>query len=289
MPLLFMNIKFTNMNQIKSTLPILILIAGISGIIYGQEANYGSNSGKQLTIQDTKIYFEEYGSGFPLLLLHGGYGSIHDFQQVIPDLAKHFRVIAVDSPGHGRSEQADSLSFDLMADYISDMIDKLQLDSVYIIGYSDGGIIALLLASRQPDKVKSVVASGANSKMSGIVPHVLEYLNMVNPEFIETYQQEWLQDYQSKSPEKENWKKFVNDMTRMYAGEEIISSEQLSGIGGRVMLVFGDQDVIKLEHGIEMYHAIPGSRFCVLPDTPHEVFSAKPELINKIVIDFLQE
>jgi pimeloyl-ACP methyl ester carboxylesterase len=149
MPLLFMNIKFTNMNQFKSTLLILILVTGISGIVYGQETNYGSNSGKQLTIQDTKIYFEEYGSGIPLLLLHGGFNSIHDFQQVIPDLANHFRVIAVDSPGHGRSEQADSLSFDLMADYISDMIDMLQLDSVYIIGYSDGGIIALLLASRQ--------------------------------------------------------------------------------------------------------------------------------------------
>ena len=78
-------------------------------------------------------------------------------------------------------------------------------------------------------------------------------------------------------------------MTSMYSGEEIISNEQLSGIGSRVMLVFGDKDVIKLEHGLEMYHAIPGSRFCVLPATPHEVFSAKPELINKIVIGFLQE
>ena len=268
---------------------MIILVAGISGMVYGQEINYGSNSGKQLTIQDTKIYYEEYGSGLPLLLLHGGFGSIHDFEQVIPGLANHFRVIAVDSPGHGRSEQADSLSFELMANYISEMIDKLQLDSVYVVGYSDGGITALLLASRQHTKVKRVIASGANSKMSGIVPQVLEYLNNVNPEFIETYQQEWLQDYQSKSPEKENWKKFVSDMTRMYSKEEIISNEQLSGIGSRVMLVFGDKDVIKLEHGLEMYHAIPGSRLCVLPATPHEVFSAKPELINKIGIDFLQE
>lgn len=289
MPLLFMNIKIKGVIQIKSTVQIIILLASISGVIYGQEINYGSNSGKQLTIQDTKIYYEEYGSGLPLLLLHGGFGSIHDFQQVIPELSNHFRVIAVDSPGHGRSEQADSLGFELMANYISEIIDKLQLDSVYVIGYSDGGITALLLASRRHTKVKRVIASGANSKMSGLDPQVLEYLNMVNPEFIETYQQEWLQDYQSKSPNKENWKKFVSDMTRMYSGEEIISNAQLSGIGSSVMLVFGDQDVIKLEHGLEMYHAIPGSRFCVLPATPHEVFSAEPKLINKIGIDFLQE
>lgn len=277
------------MKQIKPTVLLIILVAGISGIVYGQETNYGSNSGKHLTLRNTQIYYEEYGSGSPLLLLHGGYGSIHDFQQVIPELTNHFRVIAMDSPGHGRSEQADSLSFELMADYTSEMIAKLKLDSVYIIGYSDGGITALLLASRQPGIVKRVIASGSNSKMSGIAPQVLEYLNMVNPEFIESYQQEWLKDYQNKSPDKENWKKFITDMSDMYTREEIISSEQLSGIGTRVMLVYGDQDVIKLEHGIEMYHTIPGSRFCILPDTPHEVFSANPELINEIGIDFLQE
>ena len=273
----------------KKLLLISIVLAPCFSMLFGQEINYGSNSGKHLTISDTEIYYEEYGSGSPLLLLHAGFGSIHDFQQVIPELANHFRVIAVDSPGHGRSEQADSLSFELMADFASKMIDRLKLDSVYIIGYSDGGITALLLASRRPAKVKRVIASGANSKMSGIVPQVLDYLNMVNPEFIETHQQEWLKDYLSKSPEKENWKKFIIDMIGMYSKEEIISSEQLSGIGAKVMLVFGDQDVIKLEHGIELYHAIPGSRFCVLPNTPHEVFSAKPELINKISVDFLKE
>lgn len=273
----------------KSTILAIILYAGISGISDCQEISYGSNSGKRLTIQDTEIYYEEYGSGLPMLLLHGGFGSIYDFQQVIPELAKHFRVIAVDSPGHGRSEQADSISFDLMADFTSEMIDRLKLDSVYVIGYSDGGITALLLASRPHSKVKRVIASGSNSKMSGIVPQVLEYLSMVNPEFIETYQQEWLKDYQNKSPEKENWKKFVNDMTGMYSGEEIISNEQLSGIGSSVMLVFGDQDVIKLEHGLEMYRAIPGSRLCILPNTPHEVFSTKPEMIIKIGIEFFQE
>jgi pimeloyl-ACP methyl ester carboxylesterase len=277
------------MKQIKSTIFFLALISCSSGIIYGQGPSYGSNSGKYQTIQNTKIYYEEYGSGSPLLLLHGGFGSIHDFQQVIPALAIHFRVIAIDSPGHGRSEQADSLSFDLMADYFSEMIDRLKLDSVFITGYSDGGISALLLATKRPNKVKRVIASGANSKMSGLVPQVLEYLSGVNPEFIENYQQEWLKDYQSKSPEKENWKKFVSDMTSMYSREETISNMQLSEISTRVMLVFGDKDVIKLEHGIEMYHAIPGSRFCVLPDTPHEVFSVKPELINEISIDFFQE
>jgi len=275
--------------MIKILAVSFLFLTILTGYNFGQDITYGSNSGKYITISDTKIYYEEYGSGAPLLLLHGGFGSIHDFQQVIPELANHFRVIAIDSPGHSRSEQADSLSFELMTDFCSELMDLLRLDSVYIIGYSDGGITGLLLAAQRPDKVRRVLASGANIEMNGIKPEVLQYLNMVNPEFIEAYQKEWLEDYQSKSPEKENWKKFVRDIIKMYSINEIIDKETLSGMKAKVLLVFGDQDVIKLEHGLEMYHTIPGSRLCILPNTPHEVFSAKSGLINKIGIEFFKE
>ena len=270
----------------RSTFFLLFLIL-FSLKTNGQEINYGSNSGKYIIISDTKIYYEEYGAGTPLLLLHGGFGSIHDFQQVIPELADHFKVIAVDSPGHGRSELADTLSFQVMTNYFSKMIDLLALNSVDIIGYSDGGIVALLLAVQQPEKVKKVIASGANSNMDGLRPEVMGFLKQINPDFIEANQKEWLMDYQSKSPEKDNWKKYIVDMSKMYSQEEIIDSVKLSQINAKVLLVYGDKDVIKLEHGLEMYHTISGSEFCILPNTPHEVFRDSPELINKIAIEFL--
>jgi pimeloyl-ACP methyl ester carboxylesterase len=256
---------------------------------YGQEINYGSNHGKYITLSNTNIYYEEYGSRLPLLLFHGGFGSIQDFQKVIPKLAKHFRVIAVDSPGHGRSEQADTLSFDIMADYYSNMIDLINLDSVNIIGYSDGGITALLLAEKRPDKVKKIIASGVNSRMDGINSEVIEYLKLINPAFIESNQKEWLVDYQSKSPDKDKWEKYVTDMTKMYSKNMLIPEQVLSNISAKVMLVFGDRDVIKLEHGIELYRKIGGSTICVLPNTPHEVFSESPELISIIGIEFLKK
>ena len=266
---------------------VLILLVNFSWMSYGQEINYGSNHGKYISLSNTNIYYEEYGSGIPLLLFHGGFGSIHDFQNVISEFAKHFKVIAVDSPGHGRSEQADSLSFDLMTDYYSKMIDLLKLDSVNIIGYSDGGITALLLAEKRPDKVKKIIASGVNSRMDGINTEVLEYLKLVNPAFIESYQKEWLLDYKIKSPEKHKWKKYITDMTKMYSKNVLITEQVLSNINAEVLLVFGDKDVIKLEHGIELFRKIAGSKFCVLPDTPHEVFSESPELISYIGIEFL--
>ena len=270
-------------------LTVLILLLSIYSLkSNGQEINYGSNNGKYITLNDTKIYYETYGSGIPLLLLHGGFGSIHDFQHVIPELTNHFKVIAVDSPGHGRSEQTDTLSYQLITSYFSKMIDLMQLDSVYIIGYSDGGNVALLLAAQRPDKVKKIFVSGANSKMSGLQPEVLGYLKQLNPAFIEANQKEWLNDYQSKSFEKDQWKKYINDMLKMYSSEVIIDSVKLLQIKAKVLLVYGDKDVIELEHGIEMYRTIPGSRFCVLPNTPHEVFSKSPNLINKIAIEFLK-
>jgi len=268
---------------------VLLFLYIFSWKSYGQEINYGSNHGKYITLSNTNIYYEEYGNGLPLLLFHGGFGSIQDFQKVIPKLAKHFRVIAVDSPGHGRSEQADTLSFDIMADYYSNMIDLINLDSVNIIGYSDGGITALLLAEKRPDKVKKIIASGVNSRMDGINSEVIEYLKLINPAFIESNQKEWLVDYQSKSPDKDKWEKYVTDMTKMYSKNMLIPEQVLSNISAKVMLVFGDRDVIKLEHGIELYRKISGSTICVLPNTPHEVFSESPELISIIGIEFLKE
>ena len=268
---------------------ILIFLITHYWISNAQEISFGSNYGKYIKLANTNMYYEEYGKGVPLLLLHGGFGSIHDFQYVIPKFAKHFKVIAVDSPGHGRSELSDSLSFDLMADYYSKMIDQMKLDSVYVIGYSDGGITGLLLAEKRPDKVKKVMVSGANSRMNAINPEILGYLKLINPSFIETYQKEWLDDYKSKSPDKDKWEKFIMDISKMYSNETLITDSILSNIKVKVILVLGDRDVVKLEHGIEMYQKIPGSQLCVLPNTSHEVFSESPEIISNLGINFFNK
>ena len=118
---------------------LLVLILQASSTIAQQKIKYGSNNGKYISIFNTRIYYEEYGKGTPLILLQGGMGSIEHFALCIPELSKHFRVIAPDSPGQGRSELADSMSYELMAEYVSQLIDKLKLDSAYVMGWSDGG------------------------------------------------------------------------------------------------------------------------------------------------------
>jgi pimeloyl-ACP methyl ester carboxylesterase len=276
------------MNIQKLKFLLLIITLSYSFLGYGQ-IHYGSNHGKNVTIKGTKLYYEEYGKGIPLLLLHGGFGSIHDFQNVISDLSKHFRVIAIDSPGQGRSEQTDSITYQLYADYYSEFIDLMKLDSVYVIGWSDGGNSAMLLSYDRPDKVKKVIISGANSTTNGYQQGGLEFIKAWTVKAAEMDIKDWIVDFQKKSPNKGNWEKTFLNLQKMWLTEIVITDEKLLLIKSRFLIVLGDRDGITLEHGIFLYRKIKGSAFCVLPNTTHNLFKEKPELITKIGIDFFAE
>ncbi|MEO8763906.1 MAG: alpha/beta hydrolase [Ginsengibacter sp.] len=222
----------------------------------------------------------------PLLLFHGGFGSIHDFQKVIPELAKHFRVIAIDSPSEGRSGQTDTLCYQLLADYYSEFIDKMRLDSVYVIGWSDGGNSALLLAYGRPDKIKKVIISGTNSDTDGYAPGGTESIGSWNLQTAKTDFKDWVADYIQRSPQKGNWEQTFWNLKKMWLTKLVISNDKLGLIKSKFLIVLGDNDFITLEHGITLYHKIKGSEFCVLPNTTHQVFKERPELINNIGIDF---
>ena len=276
------------MNIRKLKFLVLIFLLPFSFLVHAQII-YGSNNGKYLTIKGIKVYYEEYGKGIPLLLLHGGFGSIHDFQNVIPELSKHFRVIAMDSPGQGRSEQADSISYQLYADYYSDFIDLMKLDSVYVIGWSDGGNFAMLLSYDRPDKVKKVIISGADASTDGYQPGLLDFIKNWTLKAAEIDNKDWIDDFKKKSPNKDNWQKTFLDIQKMWLKKVVITDEKLSQIKSKFLIVLGDRDAQTLEHGIFLYRKIKGSEFCVLPNTTHNVFKEKPELINNIAIGFFAE
>jgi pimeloyl-ACP methyl ester carboxylesterase len=253
---------------------------------------FDSHNGSVININGKNIYYEEYGQGTPLLLLSGGgiNRSIRDFGKCIPELSKHYRVIAPDTPGQGRSEQTDSLSYDLLTDFMSQLIDSLNVDSAYVMGWSDGGIVSLLLADRRADKIKKAIAVGANNGLRGFEmpegfpidsekPPTLEYWASINKKDIE-----W---YNTLSPKKD-WRILVNNLNKMVYAKEYFSTSVYDNIHVPVMILLGDRDMISVEHGLEMNRLIKNSQYCVLPNTTHEVFDEKPDLINKIAIDFFK-
>ena len=280
------------MDNMKSLLGLIIATHLFASC--GTDTNkieFGSNNGSVVNINGQEIYYEEYGKGTPLLLLSGGgiNRSIRDFGKCIPELAKHFRVIAPDTPGQGRSEQIDSLSYEILTDLMSQLIDALEIDSAYVMGWSDGGIVSLLLADRRADKVKKVMAVGANNGVSGfVIPEgfsidsvkapTLEYWASINQKDIE-----W---YNTLSPKKD-WRILVKNLNQMVYAKEYFPISVYDRIQVPVMIVIGDRDMISIEHGMEMNRLIKNSQFCVLPNTTHEVFSERRILLIKLRSDFL--
>ena len=247
---------------------------------------YGSNNGKYAKVNGVNLYYEEYGSGVPLLLIHGGLSSIKDVGTVIPGLSKQFRVIAVDCPGNGRSEQAGSLSYQLMADYFSVMIDQLRLDSVYVLGFSDGGNVALLMAADRPDKVKRIAAFAAASNTAGYIPEAIAGLDQLNPDAIESDFKWWLDQHLSITPQKDKWRKFISDFSKMCATPVIVPDHKLDKIRSRVLLIQGDHDIVKPEHALQLHRTIKGSQLCIVPAASHFILYERPELFNLIALDF---
>lgn len=270
----------------------LVLLCAACSQKEQKEIAYGDNNGKYLTIKNTEIYYEEYGSGTPLILLQGGMGSIYDFAKCIPELSKHYRVIAPDTPGQGRSALADSMSYELMADYISQLIDVLKLDSAYVMGWSDGGNTGLILGSNRPDKVKKVLASGANYTLSGypsILKDTSDWESELRSSAFDTTYKDVKKIYDSISHHPRDLRKVLIDINKMWHQEIYFSPDYLRKIKIPVMIVLGDKDAVTLEHGIEMHRLIKDSQLCILPNTSHAVFNERPDLINEIAIAFFSE
>jgi pimeloyl-ACP methyl ester carboxylesterase len=245
-----------------------------------------------VTIKGKQIYYEQYGQGSPLILLSGGglERSIKDFQKCIPDLAKHYRVIAPDTPGQGKSEQADTLTYGILLEFMSELIDSLKVDSAYVMGWSDGGITGILLAEKRPDKIRKVIAVGANNGIRRAIPPGIP-IDSVHPmtfDYFERNNKEIIEQYESLIPKKD-WRKFMTDANAMIYQKESYFPDSIYGrINIPVMIVLGDRDDIIIEHGLEMHRLIRNSQYCVLPNTTHEVFSERPDIMNKIAIDFFK-
>jgi pimeloyl-ACP methyl ester carboxylesterase len=183
------------------------------------------------------------------------------------------------------------MSYFLLADYISRLIDILKLDSAYIMGWSDGGNTALILANNRPDKIKKVLVSGANYKLSGfpaILNDTTNYIRLINSPEFEKDAKEEIERFKSVNPGRD-WRKFFIDINKMWVQKIYFPASVLEGIHIPVMIVLGDRDAVTLEHGIEMYRLIKGSQFCVLPNTTHHVFYERPELINAMAIQFFEK
>ena len=258
------------------------------------QIDYGSNltAGKYVDINDIKVYYEVYGEGEPLLLLHGNSGSIENFIYQIPELSKHFKVIAIDSRSQGRTSDSDkAITYALMASDMSELIDKLNLGKVNIVGWSDGGNVGLELAFAHPEKVLKVVTFGANYTYENwMAPADSVTLAPDDPLWIRTsvIMKKYNTTFERLSPNKERIpiiKKKLEDLMTNYPNFTI---DQLKTINVPFLIVVGDYDAINLDQTIALFNNLPKVQLLVVPGASHFVPVENPDLINSEVIKFLK-
>jgi pimeloyl-ACP methyl ester carboxylesterase len=216
-------------------------------------------------VNGIKLYYAVYGSGDPILLIHGGLGWGDVWANEVIDLAKDHKVIIADSRGHGRSTRnAEPYGYDLMtSDYVG-LLDYLKLDKVAIVGWSDGGIIGIDFALKYPTRVSKVFAQAANVTTDGVLPSVA-----TDPVFNSYI--EWAGSvYKSISPTPDQYDAFVAQISNMWATQPNWSDAELGKITTPIAVVLGDHDeAVSLPHTEHMAKVIPGAELIILKDVSH--------------------
>lgn len=247
-------------------------------ILEAGKSIYGKNesAAQYLKLKDLDLYYEVYGEGEPLVLLHGNAGSMKDYYQQIPVLSKQYKVIAIDTRGHGKSKDSSrkDFTYKMFADDVKAVADYMKLDKINIVGWSDGGNTGLEFALKYPDRLNKLVAIGANAFPEGVEQRLMDH-----------FTNQMTQLNQLNLPEMFNERRVLKIMLT----EPHISKNDLNTIKNPVLIIVGDKDVIKPDHTEFLSKQIPNAELKIYKDTSHMVPYEKADELNKDILSFLEK
>lgn len=252
-------------------------------LIAGKEEKY-------CDVGDAKIFYEVYGEGRAIVLLHGGlYGSIEEYRDMIPKLAERFKVIAISTRGHGKSELGSrELSFQLFAEDAVSVLRNEKEETATIIGFSDGAITAYVMAAEYPETVKKVVALAGAFSFSGFREGGKKWVENFQPETFNQNNSSFVEGRKKISPEPERWNQFLSGLKKAWTAPEFLSTEKAAGIRAPVLTIAGDRDdYTSLEHYFLIHSTIPGSQLSIIPNAGHVDIMKNPMVFDVFVNPFL--
>ncbi len=241
---------------------------------------YGSNpaAGKTFVHDDVTLYYEVYGQGEPLLIIHGNGGSIGTMAAQVAFFRSRYRVIAMDSRDQGKSgDSPGNITYEKMTDDLAALLDHLKTGPVDVLGWSDGGIEALLLGIRHPAKVKKIAAMAAN----------------LNPSTEAVYPETWamarsmMDAIPAAAKDTPEGRRAIK-LTSMMFEEPNIAPSALEAITAPTLVLASDHDLIRDEHTLDIFHHVPNSQLCIFPDATHMVPYDAPALFNATVQRFFR-
>lgn len=241
------------------------------------------SEGQRAEVNGIELYYEVYGEGEPVFLLHGGLANGTYWVNQIPAFAEQYQLIVVDSRGHGRSTFDDQpITYDLMSSDVLALADQLGIDTFAIVGWSDGGIIGLDIAINHPDRLTKVVAYGANSDVSGLNPDI------GTSDTFNAYIEAAAEDYSEVAPAPERWDEFLGNIGEMWATLPDWTAEQLAAITTPFLILDGrHEEAILTSHAVYLFETIPNSALVLMPDTGHFAMFEQPDEFNAIVLAYL--
>ncbi len=257
---------------------------------------YGNNprTGHYVQVGDARIYYEVYGSGRPLVLLHGGlFGYIDEFSGVIPKLSRHYTVIAIALRGHGKSDLGQqALSNALFAADSATVIQHVTNEPVELVGFSTGAMASYLLTIAHPELVHKLIAVGGPIASSGSTAAAGAEADAYNTpaELEKGLPAKFVARRNRLYPDRAAWERLVLAFGKAAAAEPDVPKEKIQSIQSPTLIIAGDQDdYTKLEHFVEIYHLLPHGELAIVPGCGHTVFKCNPDLMIELVENFLQK
>jgi len=237
-------------------------------------------------VNDLHMYYEMYGSGQPVVLLHGGMTTLEDFSLVLPAFSRTRQVIAFERQGHGHTADIDRpFSLEQWADDVAALLKYLNIEQSDIFGYSTGGTVALAFALRHPTMVRKLVLASAIYNSEGYAPGILEGLKHMKAENLPPIMRE---RYMKVAPRPQDWQALVEKSAKAAATFTGWQKKEIRTISAPTLVMVGDSDTVRTEHAVELYRLIAHARLAVLPATDHiGILSQRAEWVVEMISDFL--
>jgi pimeloyl-ACP methyl ester carboxylesterase len=245
---------------------------------------YGSNkdAGRSITLDGARLYFETYGHGDPLVLIHGNGGNIAYMRPQIEFFAREYMVIVMDCRGRGKSDLGpDSLTYMQMTKDIVGILDHLHVDSAFVVGRSDGGIISLLLAIYYPERVRKVAAFASNLTPDTTALYPFFYDQVIQD-------RKHADEMLARKDTTLDWN-VLRQRNRLMECQPHITVDDLRRITCPVLILSTDRDIIPLEHTLLMYRSIAKANLCIFNGETHYVTMDNPDLFNHTVAKYFKE
>jgi pimeloyl-ACP methyl ester carboxylesterase len=273
-------------------LKILVILALFLFKASGQQIPYCTNTeaGKYVMVKGAKIYYETYGSGQPLLLLHGSIlGYIDEFSSFIPELSKHFRVIAPALRGHGKSEMGEEpFSYSLFAKDAMAVLKQEGIDSALVLGFSAGAITGYHLAANYPKTVIKLVALAGVLHSESYRPAAIQYLKALTIETLEKQYPQFIAARKKIMLQPNRYQELINRLSKTWVSGSYTAPAKPGHIKCPVLTIGGDRDFyFSAATFASVYEQVPGSQLAIIPNADHVAMIQSKLILSALILPFL--